>query len=246
MRHSTSRYALIAGVIAACGLAGSQAQAGISFILPPPPFAPAGVSYSQLAANWWKWAETQPAGVNPVTDTTGVNCGQGQSGSVWFLAGSFSGGTVTRTCKVPYGKTIVFPIVNASYQAFLTDDPSTRTESYVRGQAACVLQGASGLEADVDGVPVLFPQWYLEKSNEFDVVLPYSTDPALTNIFGATPSDIPQMTLSPGYYTGYYVGVSPLTPGQHKIHWKGTLPANAACNSAGFSQEVTYTINVSL
>jgi hypothetical protein len=242
MRHSTSRYALIAGAIAACGLAGSQAQAGLSFVDPPPPFAPAGISYSQLAADWWKWAETQPAPVNPLLDTTGANCGQGQSGPVWFLAGTFGGGTTTRTCKVPYGKTIVFPIVNTSYQAFPTDPAAQRTESFVRGQAACEIQGATNLEADVDGLPVLFPQWYLEKSNEFDVTLPAN------NVFGPNGLNegVPDgQVLSPGYDEGYYVGVSPLTPGQHKIHWHATIPVNS-CNPVATTQDVTYTLNVTL
>ena len=36
---------------------------------------------------------------------------KGQPGGVWFLAGSF-GGRVTRTCTVPAGTPLVFPLVN--------------------------------------------------------------------------------------------------------------------------------------
>ncbi len=37
----------------------------------------------------------------------------GQRGSVWFLSGVFLGGTVTRTCSVPEGVTVFFPVINA-------------------------------------------------------------------------------------------------------------------------------------
>ena len=37
----------------------------------------------------------------------------GQSGSVWFLAGIFGGGSATRTCAVPAGKALYFPVLNS-------------------------------------------------------------------------------------------------------------------------------------
>src|SRR5262249_651342 len=102
--------------LAATSTAGS-AKAGISLVLPPAPFRPAFETYSTLAAGWWEWALTQPASTNPILDTTGANCGVGQSGLVFYLAGNF-GGSSSRTCTVPYGKTIVFPILNGAYFAF--------------------------------------------------------------------------------------------------------------------------------
>ena len=44
-------------------------------------------------------------------DTTGEFASLGQSGPVWFLAGTF-GSTVTRTVTIPAGKTLFFPILN--------------------------------------------------------------------------------------------------------------------------------------
>ena len=52
-------------------------------------------TYSQWTSKWWQWAYSVPADVNPITDTTGKNCGQGQKGPVWFLAGT-TGGTAER------------------------------------------------------------------------------------------------------------------------------------------------------
>ncbi len=50
--------------------------------------------------------------MNPVEDNTGKFCGLGQSGPVWFLAGTF-GGTVERTCTIPAGKALFYPLVNS-------------------------------------------------------------------------------------------------------------------------------------
>lgn len=60
---------------------------------------------------WWSWAAGSPSGRNPVEDTTGEFCAVDQPSDVWFLAGTF-GGSVTRRCEVPAGRTLVAPIVN--------------------------------------------------------------------------------------------------------------------------------------
>lgn len=78
----------------------------------PPPFQQDWATYSELSARWWQWLLSIPAAVNPNLDATGDNCSQGQYDDVWFLAGSF-GGVVTRTCTIPAGKPIFFPVVNS-------------------------------------------------------------------------------------------------------------------------------------
>jgi len=60
---------------------------------------------------WWSWAAGSPSGRNPVEDATGEFCAVDQPSDVWFLAGTF-GGSATRRCDVPAGRTLVAPIVN--------------------------------------------------------------------------------------------------------------------------------------
>src|SRR6266700_1791762 len=74
---------------------------------------PFGKNYGEWSHAWWLWEYSIPAPNNPVLDTTGANCDVGQSGQVWFLAGSFTSGTITRTCTVPHGKALFFPIFNS-------------------------------------------------------------------------------------------------------------------------------------
>src|SRR5262249_7983648 len=70
-----------------------------------------GNTYGEWSAQWWQWVLSIPAATNPNLDTTGANCGMGQAGPVWFLAGAF-GGTFTRFCTVPAGKALFFAILN--------------------------------------------------------------------------------------------------------------------------------------
>ncbi len=202
---------------------------GISLILPPAPVRPAGQTYSSLAARWWQWALSAPTATNPLVDTTGADCAVGQSGLVWYLAGTANGGSVTRSCTVPFGKTIVFPVVNAIAAAFPTDPADQRTESFLRSEAAAELQGATNLHAEVDGIPVPV-QLYKEQSDVFSTSLPAD------NIYGLPAGQV----LDPSVDAGYYVAVNPVTPGTHTIHWHGEIP------SASFVVDVTYQLTVKI
>src|SRR5215510_7055933 len=79
---------------------------------------PEGQTYGRWAAEWWQWALGIPADVNPLTDTTGEHCAQRQVDQVWFLAGSASldpavpPPAVDRTCEIPKGKSLFFPLIN--------------------------------------------------------------------------------------------------------------------------------------
>ena len=64
-----------------------------------------------LQARWWTWAMSSPTDRNPVADEDGRYCAEAQPGDVWFLAGTF-GGSVTRSCRVPSGLPLAFPLVN--------------------------------------------------------------------------------------------------------------------------------------
>src|SRR6187549_430426 len=114
MKASTSRSigkkARLALVGAASLLVAAPAAAALFFVYPPLTW-PLGKSYSTHAADWWKWAVTQPEDRSPLLDETGEDCGQGQSGLTWYLAGSFDSVPVLRSCTIPSGRTLVFPVV---------------------------------------------------------------------------------------------------------------------------------------
>src|SRR5262249_10480639 len=135
----------------------------------PPQSHPLGLSYSQWAAAWWTWSLTQPTPVNPLLDTTGAHCAQGQFGPVRFLAGTVVNGTpITSTCTVPRDKPVLFPVINGFYAAFLNDPPDQRTEAFVRSVVSNVA-GAQNLQASLDGQSLGNVSRFYEESVLFPV-----------------------------------------------------------------------------
>src|SRR5947208_888904 len=54
-----------------------------------PPHARAyGLSYAEWGAQWWRWAYSFPVAQFPPLQSGEGDCSLGQSGSVWFLAGT--------------------------------------------------------------------------------------------------------------------------------------------------------------
>ncbi|MCC7543050.1 MAG: hypothetical protein IT379_42935, partial [Deltaproteobacteria bacterium] len=80
------------------------------------PLDPAGTHYGRTAgewlADWSRWLYETPASQHPVTDTTGEHCAVNQpGGEVFYLAGTYGGPMVTRTCAVPAGPALFVPFL---------------------------------------------------------------------------------------------------------------------------------------
>ncbi|WP_328872432.1 signal protein [Streptomyces sp. NBC_00287] len=71
----------------------------------------ARLASGDLQSRWWTWAATEPEETNPVADEDGSACAVNQADDVWFLAGTF-GTKAERSCPVPAGVPIAFPVVN--------------------------------------------------------------------------------------------------------------------------------------
>jgi len=78
----------------------------------PPDKPVAGVSQEEWSKRWWRWALSFDEDGSPVGDPDGSLCAEGQSGPVWFLAGTYETARTVRKCRVPAGKTLFFPLVN--------------------------------------------------------------------------------------------------------------------------------------
>lgn len=73
----------------------------------------AAAAYEAGVHGWLDWALAQPhSTASPIADTTGEFCANGQPEEVWFLAGTFNGGDVERTCTIPADRPLFFPLVN--------------------------------------------------------------------------------------------------------------------------------------
>ena len=196
---------------------------------------PEGQTYGRWAVEWFQWALGIPAVVNPVLDTTGQNCARRQVDKVWFLAGSFGSDPVVRSCTVPAGKSLFFPLINNFYGAFLNDPPETRTDAFIRSAGSC--SEPAQISAWIDGDQVSKPTKYFtgnsgSPSPFFNIQLPPG------NILGADESVIPELVLSPSAEQGYYLFVRPLSVGSHTIRWLAS-----GCTNGG-AQDVTYHIKI--
>jgi len=185
-----------------------------------------GLSYGNWSAKWWQWALSIPAPDNPLLDTSGEKCGEGQSGNVWFLAGTF-GGSAERTCTVPAGKAILFPIINAECS---TVEGNGKTEEELSACAKDLIDHVRVKEAKVDGMPLIDLNNYRVQSPLFRFRLPPN------NILGLSPGS------SPSVSDGYWILLEPLSTGPHTIHFRGVAPFPEF--GFTFKTEVTYTLTV--
>lgn len=69
-----------------------------------------GESVAALTARWWQWANAMA--FPPYRDPDGRLCELGQSGPVWFLAGTDGSFEPQRRCTVPEGRHLLVPIIN--------------------------------------------------------------------------------------------------------------------------------------
>jgi len=200
-----------------------------------PQSRPYGSSYAEWSVKWWQWAYSVPAAGHPLFDETGADCANGQSGPVWFLGGVFNAtGTVTRDlCTVPSGKALFFPIVNAEWDNFCPPvDPPLSVDD-LRATVSWFLDITTELVCEVDGHAIPNLQAYRFAGDVFSVNLPAG------NLWEAFGCPTPAGTYSPLVPDGYFVMLSPLSAGQHTIHFRGTIgdPVN-------FTPEATYHLTV--
>src|SRR5438477_4906306 len=112
--NKNAKSTLIAGLVMLSGVFGQAVGPLVPIATAAAPVIEVqtyGTTYGELSARWWQWLLSIPAAVNPNLDPSGANCALGQYDDVWFLAGAF-GGTAARTCPVPAGKPIFFPLIN--------------------------------------------------------------------------------------------------------------------------------------
>ena len=168
---------------------------------------PYSLTYGDWTARWWQWGYSVPKNSNPAYDDTGKNCAQGQKGPVWFLAGTY-GHPVDRVCTIPAGKAILFPILNS--ECSFAEFPKLKTLSQLHTCAKAIQDHVTTLYAIIDGIPIPNLQEYRIQSPPFNFTLPQN------NILG-----MPADTTTQAIADGNWVFLKPLSPGIHKLMFKG-------------------------
>ena len=184
---------------------------------------PYGVYYKNWTGKWWQWIFCLPRSINPLIDRTGRYCAEGQSGPVWFLAGT--SGTVRsskRRCTIPSGKAILFPIVVSQFS--FSEVPHINTEEELIDLTARDIDLCSLLQASIDGIQLHDLERYRVRLGPFILHI-YAN-----NVWGIKPG------VTKAVSDGYWVFLKPLSDGYHSIYFHGLEPH--------FETEVTYSISV--
>lgn len=170
---------------------------------------PYNLTYGERTAKWWQWGYSIPKNINPAYDDTGKNCAEGQNGPVWFLAGTY-GHPVERACTIPAGKGILFPILNS--ECSFAEFSKLKTLSELRMCAKTIQDHVTTLFASVDGMLIPHLQESRIQSPPFNFTL------SQNNILG-----MPANTTTQAIADGNWVFLKPLSPGIHKIMFKGGI-----------------------
>jgi len=185
--------------------------------------APHNMPYREWTGKWWQWAISIPKNTNPLEDNTGEHCTEGQSGPVWFLAGT-TGKTHSseRKCIIPSGKAILFPILISQFS--FSEVPFIKTDEELIQYTAKDIDQCTLLEADVDGVKLTNLYDYRIQFGPFELSLPSN------NIWNIRPG------LTKAVSDGFWVFLKPLKDGYHRINFHGVEPH--------FETKVAYHITI--
>jgi hypothetical protein len=166
-----------------------------------------------------------PMNINPAADENGINaCINQTDPNVWFLAGTLGGKEVRRKCTLPFGRSILFPVINIEINP--VEKPTLRTEAdlirYVKEDEDDILN----LETLLDShrLPI-----YRVKSDPavFPLKMP------MDNPFKA-PGGIATMAAS----DGYWVFLKRLHPGEHHLYFA------ASCSLGTRNVKASYDLTV--
>lgn len=176
-----------------------------------------------LARRWLEWAMGLPFSTGPVTDTTGEQCGLGQSGAVWMLAGT-TGGSVTRSCTIPEHKAIYLPLVNHWMipPAQYVDAPEELADflAFAEYYFPAVRDATCSLTLRLDGEDLFASTEEMDAALWADVYDPFKITLDDDNYFG--PSR-PGGTQPAALTAGHYALLTPLSPGEHTLELGGAL-----------------------
>lgn len=200
-----------------------------------------GETYGEWSAAWWQWALAIDGNVNPIEDPDGGFANIGQSGKVWFLAGSSptaGGQLVEREVTIPAGKAIFFPVLNSVWVTvpYLGDPPFAVPGAEEAARAAIAVDpDTDDLIVEIDGTPLRELASYRVQSPVFTVELPEFN---WFDIFFSDFFDITAGIYADCVSDGYWILLAPLSKGHHMIHLRGEN------DGSGFITEVRYHVTV--
>ncbi len=176
----------------------------------PPSATPFGKTHGEWSVAWHQWFLSIPKEQNPANDPDGRNCGVGQSGPVWFLAGTL-GTSAERWCTIPANKAIFFPIV--CWFGWVPTD-AARVEDLPVIAKECI-DHVTEVEVTIDGVPLRgLHNYRFQSPGLFQFTGPCGPDEEIY------PN---QCGTHDAFADGYFVMLEPLSSGEHELYFRGKV-----------------------
>jgi hypothetical protein len=194
---------------------------------------------AELAVAWAQWAYSKPVDESspligsyeggPRCDGTPVSPTQGKQ---WFLAGTFDGSEVVRTCTAPVGTHFFFPVVSSLAFPFLPGETEeNQREAAIAFIEAVLADPDFSMSVTVDGEEVKSNR--IVRATFTGFTLPLAEE----NVFDPF-VEVPEGEYEGATIDGLWVTLPPLPPGEHTIHFEMSAP------NFGFSQDNTYILTV--
>ena len=203
---------VLALVLLALGIGSTAAQdatpAGGAVVLPPNAEVD-GLDLGAWSARSWQWFFSLPEEANPLFDQTGERCGYGQSGPVFFLAGTES--DVERACAVPAGVHVFVPLLGSACSTVEPPPFFGEDEADLSACSTAALDMAEGafdmstMGLTVDGQAVDDLSAYRTTTPLYTLWLPEA------NLLGVADRAADSVA------DGYQVMLSPLSEGEHVV-----------------------------
>jgi hypothetical protein len=225
-----------------------------------------------MTEDWWQWALSIPTSVHPLrNDPTGTPppkidpssdfCMVGQHGKLWYLGGTFlqvdlspnavqaRSGTaapqpdVTRTCTIPYGKSILVPVLNSECNTaeeiqlgnLRGDETYLKKVDYLRncarGQANAITTARASFGRKGGGSSAL-------NVKRVATLLPFAMTYAPDHILQFGTPWVPKVNPSLAFSDGYWALIPPPPPGDYELNTFGNAP------SFNFSLRIKYILTI--
>jgi hypothetical protein len=233
------------GVLLALALASPMALAQVG------KGADASGKAGELAAAWTQWALSKP--IDEPRDSPLIGGGSDYSeeqcdgtplsptpGKTWFLAGTVDSSEVVRSCTMPVGTKLFFPVVNVVAFPFAPGETRQNQRQLARQYIREVVNAPDfSMSVTVDGKEVKSNRIVRALSPVFSVTVPED------NIFDCPqcprPFDLPAGEYDDASSNGLWVTLPPLSRGEHTIHFEMSATTE---NFGLVTQDNTYILTV--
>lgn len=188
-----------------------------------------GLTYGQWTVEWWKWALSMPASINPLEDETGSNAFRNQPKNVWFLGGTFGKQDCevripTRHCKIPALMPILIPVINC--QADKIDIPTLRTDTEILVEAQRQANSIVKKICKING-EIIVPERVASDPSIYEIAIHKDFTKEKT-----------RNEISPASGDGYWVFLKGLPNGHYSIQIEG------ACEHGTIRSGAHYVISI--